>query len=52
MEHVAKFVLINFVERVLSRQKLFEIASASIVNKFSGTIGFLFGSCSKVSVES
>ncbi len=52
MEYVAKFVPINFVERALSRQKLFEIASASFVNKISGTIGFLLYSCSETSVES
>jgi len=52
MEHVTKFVPINFVEISSLSKKLFEKASTSFVDRFSRTIGFLFSSCSKVSVES
>ena len=52
MEHIAKFVLIIFVEIASSSKKLFQITSARFVNRFTGTIGFISQSCNEASVES
>lgn len=52
MKYLAKFVLIGFAETASLDKNLYEIPSASFVNRFCKTIGFLLCSCSEASVES